>query len=91
MNLDKQKIKLKEGVMEAFEQADMIFHDCEFAEYPNSVHAQFHQLCTLSNEIKSKMYLYHYSLNDKTFEELESEVLENGFAGLVKRRQEFIL
>lgn len=45
---------------------DLIFHDCEFAEYPNSVHAQFHELCTLPSEIKSKMWLYHYSLNGIT-------------------------
>ncbi len=72
-----------------FDQSDMIFHDCEFAEYPNSVHAQFHQLCELSQKTKAKMWLYHYSLNGKTFEELEDEVTDNGFAGLVKRGQEF--
>jgi len=72
-----------------FKRAYIIFHDCEFAEYPNSVHAQFHQLCTLEDNIKTKMWLYHYSLNGKTYEELESEVLENGFAGLVKKGQEF--
>ena len=59
------------------------------AEYPNSIHAQFHQLCTLDDNIKNKMWLYHYSLNGKTYEELESEVLKNGFAGLIKKGQEF--
>jgi len=72
-----------------FEQSDVIFHDCEFAEYPNSVHAQFHQLCTLDEDIKSRMYLYHYSLGTKTYEELNDEVLKNGFAGLVKRGHTF--
>jgi len=72
-----------------FGQADIIFHDSEFAEYPNSVHAQFHQLCTLPLDIKRKMWLYHYSLSGKTYEELETETLDAGFAGLVKRGQEF--
>ena len=72
-----------------FKIADAIFHDCEFADYPNSVHAQFHQLKTLTPEVKAKMYLYHYMLKDKTFEELEAEVLEAGFAGLVKRGDTF--
>ena len=72
-----------------FKQADVIFHDCEFAVYDNSVHAQFHQLKTLGEDTKKKMYLYHYSLSGKTFEELEAEVLDAGFAGLVKRGQEF--
>ena len=72
-----------------FKQADVIFHDCEFAVYDNSVHAQFHELKTLSEDTKKKMWLYHYSLNGKTFEELEADVLDAGFAGLVKRGQEF--
>jgi len=72
-----------------FKQADMIFHDCEFAEYPNSVHAQFHQLKTLDEETKAKMWLYHYSLGNQTFEEVQEVVLFAGFAGLVKKGQEF--
>ncbi len=72
-------------------QSDIIFQDCEFAEYPNSVHAQFHQLCTLADNIKAKMWLYHYSIKDKSYEEMEKEVLDNGFAGLVKRGQEFTI
>jgi ribonuclease BN (tRNA processing enzyme) len=72
-----------------YQQSDIIFHDCEFANYPNSVHAQFHQLCELDPSIKSKMWLYHYMLGDATYEELEKEVLEAGFVGLVKRGQEF--
>jgi len=85
----KEKQKLKENIFKAWDEADVIFHDCEFAEYPNSVHAQFHQLKTLSEDTKKKMYLYHYSLNGKTYEELEQEVLKAGFAGLVKRGQKF--
>ena len=72
-----------------YQNSILIFQDCEFADYPNSVHAQFHQLCELSSTIKEKMWLYHYMLNDKTLEELENLVLKNGFAGLVKRGQEF--
>jgi hypothetical protein len=37
------------------------------------------------------MWLYHYKLNGKTFEELEEQAIKNGFAGLVKRGQEFII
>ncbi len=72
-----------------FHMADIIFHDCEFAEYPNSVHAQFHQLKTLSEDTKKKMWLYHYSLGDKHIWELEQEVLAAGFAGIVRKGQEF--
>ena len=72
-----------------YQSVDVIFHDCEFANYPNSVHAQFHELCKLPENIKKKMYLYHYMLGDKKYVEVEKEVLNNGFAGLVKRGQEF--
>jgi ribonuclease BN (tRNA processing enzyme) len=72
-----------------YEWADVIFHDCEFLEYEDSVHAQFHQLKTLPDQYKNKMWLYHYMLYGKTFEELEKEVLDAGFAGLVKRGQKF--
>ena len=68
-----------------FLYSDIIFHDCDFAEYPGGVHAQFHELKTLPSKIKEKMYLYHYMLNGKTFEELEKEVWEAGFKGLVQR------
>jgi len=72
-----------------YEDADIIFHDCEMLEYPNSVHAQFNQLKEIPLQYKEKMWLYHYMLYGKTFEELEKEVLEAGFAGLVKRGQSF--
>jgi ribonuclease BN (tRNA processing enzyme) len=76
-------------MMYFYEKANFIFHDCEFENYPQSVHAQFHELCELPVKIKSKMWLYHYMLNDKSFEELAKEVIQNGFAGLVRRGQEF--
>lgn len=72
-----------------YEWATWIFHDCEMMEYPNSVHAQFHQLSGIPTEYKKKMWLYHYMLYGKTFEELEQEVLAAGFAGLVRRGQTF--
>lgn len=74
-----------------YEQSTIIFHDCEFMEYPNSVHAQFHQLEQLPSEIKAKMWLYHYQLNDIHIWELEQTVIESGFAGIVRRGQEFDL
>ena len=72
-----------------YEKADVIFHDCEMITYPNSVHAQFSQLKELPEQYKAKMWLYHYMLYGKTFEELEQEVIDAGFAGLVKRGQVF--
>ena len=74
---------------EEFKNADIIFHDCDFAEYAGGVHAQFHELCTLPKEIKEKMWLYHYALNGKHIWELDNLAEDNGFAGVVRRGQVF--
>lgn len=76
---------------EYYMDSDIIFQEVEFAEYPNSVHTQYKDLKTLHCEIKRKMHLYHYALKDKSFKELNTLVIQDGFAGLVKRGKEFNL
>lgn len=76
-------------LMPFWEHADIIFQECEFLEYENSPHCQFNQLNEIPTIYKSKMWLYHYGLNGKTYEELESQILRSGFAGLIKRGQLF--
>lgn len=76
-------------LMPFWEYADIAFQDCEFAKYEGGVHAQFHQLCEIPEIYKKKMWLYHYYVGDSTMEQLERQVLDAGFAGLVKRGQEF--
>lgn len=44
-----------------YEQADLIFHDCETLSKPSGVHAHFNQLKTLDPAIREKMWLYHYN------------------------------
>jgi ribonuclease BN (tRNA processing enzyme) len=79
-----------ELMMDYYLEADLIFHECEFLEYPNSVHPQFHELCTLPDDIKKKMCLYHYSLPEKTsLEQLDKVVKVGGFQGVVRRGQEW--
>ena len=63
--------------------ADIIFQDCELAIYPNSVHTQYHELCTLPPEIKAKMWLYHYTTAGGTIELPDAS--KEGFLGFVKR------
>lgn len=68
-----------------YQQADIIFHDCETSKNPSGVHAHFDQLKTLDEEFKKKMWLYHYNAG----------VLPNaqgaGFRGFVKKGQSFDL
>jgi glyoxylase-like metal-dependent hydrolase (beta-lactamase superfamily II) len=42
-------------------QAEAMFHDCQM--FVGGVHASYHELMTLSPEIRKKMYLYHYNDN----------------------------
>lgn len=67
--------------------SDWIFQDCEFAEYPNGVHAQYHELQTLPDHIKRKMVLMHSNVEITT--ELEKQVIADGFRGIAKRGEKF--
>lgn len=69
-----------------YRDAEIIFHDCELAKYPESVHAQYHELCTLPLEFKNKMWLYHYSSD---FDSLPPDWKEQGFLGFVSKGQIF--
>jgi ribonuclease BN (tRNA processing enzyme) len=71
-----------------YEQADIILQDCETSRYPSQVHAHYQQLLTLPDEIKRKMWLYHY----QQIIELPN-AKEDGFIGFVQRGQvfEFVL
>jgi len=65
-----------------YQAADYIFQDCETTPKRSGVHAHFEELSTLPEEIKNKMWLYHYSLPY-----LPKDI--NGFLGFVKRGQMF--
>ena len=76
-------------LMPFWEQADIIFQECEFKEYDDSVHCQFRHLKDIPKIYREKMWLYHYMLDGKTFEELNTMVTNFGFKGLIYRGQEF--
>lgn len=48
-----------------YQQADLIFHDCETSKIDSTVHTRFEELATLPAEIKRKMWLYHYNDGEK--------------------------
>ena len=58
--------------------SDIIFQDCETG-FKSNVHAHFDDLKTLPDNIKKKMWLYHYSEKQPN----------NGFKGFVKKGQCF--
>ena len=65
-----------------YQRSDIIFQDCELAQYPNSVHAQYHELSALPADVKRKMWLYH---NDGE----RPDAVANGFAGFVNKGDVF--
>lgn len=69
--------------MPYYRRADLIFHDCETAVGQTSVHSSYPQLKTLPDEIRAKMWLYHYNPGKLP------EAKRDGFLGFVKPRQTF--
>lgn len=72
------------GLMEFYKNSRMIFHDCETTPFKSNVHPNYADLKTLPNDIKKKMWLYHYGQQIDTFE-------QDGFAGFVEKGQIFEL
>lgn len=64
--------------------SDVVFHDCETSAFPSGVHAHYEDLRRLPEDIKSKMYLYHYNsvLN-------RPDAITDGFRGFVEKGQVF--
>lgn len=66
-----------------YRDCDIIFQDCETSAFPSGLHAHYEQLKTLPDEIRAKMWLYHYqdgSLPD---------AVADGFAGFANKGQTF--
>lgn len=66
-----------------YQEADIIFHDCETAQFPSGVHAHYRELLSLPLSIKNKMWLYHYQ------PEKLPDAIKDGFCGFIKPAQEF--
>ncbi len=70
-------------IMDFYKSADIIFQDCETAIVKSGIHAHYSELCTLDNEIKNKMWLYHYNPGRLP------DARKDGFRGFVKKGQCF--
>ncbi|MEB3162746.1 MAG: MBL fold metallo-hydrolase [Prochlorothrix sp.] len=66
-----------------YENADLIFQDCETAPVPTSVHSRYEQLLTLPPEVRAKTWLCGYQGGSKP------QAMVDGFRGFVKRGQVF--
>ncbi len=69
-----------------YDQADIIFHDCETLEKKSGQHAHYNDLKSLNKEIKKKIWLYDYNS-----EFLPNTAKQDGFQGFVISGQRFII
>jgi len=67
-----------ERMTKYYQDATLVFHDCETLKRPSTVHAHFSELATLPPEIKGKFWLYHY--NDGQLPDAQA----HGFLGFVQ-------
>lgn len=70
-------------MLEFYQTADIIFHDCETDKKPISVHSSYEDLLSLDEKIRNKMWLYHYNPGRLP------DAKKNGFRGFVKKGQCF--
>jgi hypothetical protein len=78
-------------VMSEYDNSDIIFQDCETYDWQtgkskSGVHAHYRELLTLPEEIRSKMWLYHYQ-DARPLPDAKAD----GFAGFVEQGQVFEL
>jgi ribonuclease BN (tRNA processing enzyme) len=66
-----------------YEQADIIFHDCETGGFSTPVHAHYEELLALPLAIRQKIWLYGYQPGALP------NAIADGFLGFVKRGQVF--
>jgi len=63
-------------------ESDLILHDCE-TSFESGVHSHYKKMLLLPEDIKKKMWLYHY--DNKAF-----NAVDEGFLGWIERGQEII-
>lgn len=73
-------------IKDFYEQSDLIIQDCETSPYKSGVHANYDELKTLHEKVKSKMILTHYQdnvldENGKITSKWSSSALNDGFKG----------
>lgn len=76
--------KWPEDILNRVSTCDLFFHEVDFDG--NANHSPYDDLKALPDYIKSKIWLYHYSIDKDIY---FNKVKEDGFAGLVKEGQIF--
>lgn len=75
-------------LVDFYEQSDVIFHDCEVANFESGVHAPYNKLKGLPNKYKEKMYLMHYQPGAQDMVDASDDGFNLGF---VQRGMKIVL
>jgi len=77
-------------IQDFYNEADVIFHDCETAPFRSGVHAHFDDLTQLDEKTRSKIWLTHFQDNVMTdWDEWQTKAQQAGFHGFVRPQQQF--
>ena len=73
------------------EEAEVMFHDCQ--TFVGGIHASYSELMTLPDEVRAKMYLYHYNDNwdqpdtwVKDTDDFTGDPIKDGFLGWTEQQ-----
>lgn len=70
-------------IKDFYASADIIFQDCETSPYPSGVHAHYDELKELKDEVRAKMWLYHYQDGELP------DAKADGFSGFIEKGKQF--
>ncbi|MCC5791425.1 MAG: MBL fold metallo-hydrolase [Legionellaceae bacterium] len=73
----------KKSLIPAYQEADLIFQDCETSCVHSQQHAHYNELKELASPVKAKMWLYDY--DDRQL----PDASQDGFLGFVQAAQAF--
>lgn len=73
-------------IRDFYNRATVILQDCEVSQYPSGVHAHYKDLCTLPDDVRAKMWLYHYQ---GAWEDLP-DARSDGFLGFLAKGQRLV-
>jgi len=73
------------SMMAYYREAKVVFHDCETTPFKSGVHPNFDDIISLPEDVKEKMFLYHYHDNVvEEWDEWNGKAKNNGLGGFIK-------
>ncbi|MBF0449522.1 MAG: MBL fold metallo-hydrolase [Candidatus Magnetomorum sp.] len=74
------------SIQTAYDQSNIIIHDCETSVFKSGVHSHYDDIKTLDQQIKAKTYLWHYQDNVvMDFDIWQKKAQHDGFRGFVAK------